>query len=145
MFLRNARVTPAPHIQRKYEQKSGQHITQNASKQGKLDSFGAIFLLIFLPCTWGLGFQNNSLVCSRLDGQSRSLGNGVRKNGVRNRCPHRRCRVNTEIPYRLFSLILCSGESLEAEFTRWFGGIEAIDTEFPYRVPIIDRGLEAQQ
>ena len=24
---------------------------------------------------------------------------------------------NTEIPYRLFSLILCSGESLEAELT----------------------------
>ena len=35
----------------------------------------------------------------------RSLGNGVRKNGVRNRCPYRRCGVDTEIPYRLFSLI----------------------------------------
>ena len=31
----------------------------------------------------------------------RSLGNGVRKNGVRNRCPYRRCGVDTEIPYRL--------------------------------------------
>ena len=30
----------------------------------------------------------------------RSLGNGVR-----NRCPYRRCGVDTEIPYRLFSLI----------------------------------------
>ena len=36
----------------------------------------------------------------------RSLGNGVRKNGVRNRCPYRRCGVDTEIPHRLFSLIL---------------------------------------
>ena len=49
-----------------------------------------------------------------------SLGNGVRKNGVRNRCPYQRCGVDTEIPYRLFSLILCSGESVEAEFTHWF-------------------------
>ena len=31
----------------------------------------------------------------------RSLGNGVHKNGVRNRCPYRRCGVDTEIPYRL--------------------------------------------
>ena len=70
----------------------------------------------------------------------RSLGNGVHKNGVRNRCPYRRCGVDTEIPCRLFSLILCSSESLEAEFTRWFGGIEAVDTEFLYRVPIVERG-----
>ena len=49
----------------------------------------------------------------------RSLGNGVSKNRVRNRCPYRRCGVDTENPYRLFSLILCSGEPLEAEFTRW--------------------------
>ena len=35
-------------------------MTQNASKQGKLDSFGAIFLFIFLPCMWGLGLQNDS-------------------------------------------------------------------------------------
>ena len=77
---------------------------------------------------------------------TRSLGNGVRKNGVRNRCPYRRCGVDTEIPYRLFSLfslILCSGESVEAEFTCWFGGIETVDTEFPYRVPIVDRGAIA--
>ena len=32
---------------------------------------------------------------------TRSLGNGVRKNGVRNRCPYRRCGVDTEILYRL--------------------------------------------
>ena len=57
-----------------------------------------------------------SLICDR----TRSLGNGVRKNGVRNRRPYQRCGVDTEIPYRLFSLILCSGESVEAEFTRWF-------------------------
>ena len=30
----------------------------------------------------------------------RSLGNGVRKNGVRNQCPYRRCGVDTEIPHR---------------------------------------------
>ena len=35
-------------------------MTQNASKQGKLDSFGAMFLFIFLPCMWGLGSQNDS-------------------------------------------------------------------------------------
>ena len=29
----------------------------------------------------------------------RSLGNGVPKNEVRNRCPYRRCGVDTEIPY----------------------------------------------
>ena len=42
-------------------------------------------------------FQRNSvfLECNR------SLGNGVHENGVRNRCPHRRCGVDTEIPYRL--------------------------------------------
>ena len=27
-----------------------------------------------------------------------------------NRCPYRRCGVDTEIPYRLFSVILCRGE-----------------------------------
>ena len=70
----------------------------------------------------------------------RSLGNGVRKNGVRNRYPYRRCGVDTEIPYRLFYLILCSGESVEAEFSCSFGGIQAVDTEFPYWVPIVDWG-----
>ena len=73
----------------------------------------------------------------------RSLGNGVRKNGVRDRCPYRRCGVDTEIPYRLFSLILCSGESVEAELVVGFGGIQTVDTEFPYRVPIVDRGTIA--
>ena len=32
-------------------------MTPNASKQGKLDSFAAIFWFIFLPCMWGLGFS----------------------------------------------------------------------------------------
>ena len=50
----------------------------------------------------------------------RSLGNGVRKNGVRNRCPYRRCGVDTELPYRPFSLVLCRGESVEAVFSHWF-------------------------
>ena len=35
-----------------------------------------------------------------------------------------------------FSLILCSGESVEAD-------IQTVDTEFPYRVPIVDRGMIA--
>ena len=35
-------------------------MTPNASKQGKLDNLGAIFLFIGLPCMWGLGFQNDS-------------------------------------------------------------------------------------
>ena len=48
------------------------------------------------------------------------LGECRRKNGVRNRCPYRRCGVDTEIPYRLFSLMLCRGRSVEAEFSRWF-------------------------
>ena len=33
-------------------------MAQNAAKQGKLDSFSAIFLFICLPGIWGLGFQN---------------------------------------------------------------------------------------
>ena len=45
---------------------------------------------------------------------------GSAKNGVCNRCPYRRCRVDTEFPYQLFSLILCLGESVEAELSHWF-------------------------
>ena len=66
-----------------------------------------------------------------------------RKNVVRNGCPYRRCGVDTEILYRLFCLILCSGESVEAEFSPWFGGIQAVDTELPYQVPIVDMGTIA--
>ena len=51
-----------PHTRQNYGQKAGQNMTPNASKQGNLDSFGAIFLFIFLPCMWGLGFQNDSPV-----------------------------------------------------------------------------------
>ena len=59
-------------------------------------------------------------------------GNGVRKTGVRNQCPHRRCGVDSEIAYRLFSLILCSRESVEATFfVVGFGGIHAFDAQFP--------------
>ena len=50
----------------------------------------------------------------------RSLGNGVRKNGVRDQCPYRQCGVDTEFPYRFFSLILCPGESVETELSHWF-------------------------
>ena len=60
--LENARVTPPPppHTRQTYEQKSGQNMTPNVSKQGKLDSFATMFLFIFLPCMWGLGFQYDS-------------------------------------------------------------------------------------
>ena len=52
-------MTPAPRIQgRNMNKISGQNMTPNAPKQDKLDSFGAIFLVIFLHCMWGLGFQN---------------------------------------------------------------------------------------
>ena len=69
--------------------------------------------------------------------RDRSLGNGVRKNGVRNRCPYRRCGVDTEIPYRLpfwreFCLFLPVRVAPE------------VDTEFPYRVRIVDRGVDCR-
>ena len=67
---------------------------------------------------------------------SRSLGNGARKNGVRNRCPYRRCGVDTEIPYRLpFRREICLFLPVRAA--------PGVDTEFPYRVRIVDRGLIA--
>ena len=56
-FQKRAGDPRPPHTRQKYEQKSGQNMTHNASKQGKLDSFGAIFLFIFLPCMWGWGCQ----------------------------------------------------------------------------------------
>ena len=44
------RVTPAPpHARQIHEEISGQNMTQNTLKQCKLDSFGAMFLFIFLP------------------------------------------------------------------------------------------------
>ena len=43
---------PHPTHKAKYEQISGQHMTQNALKQGTLDSFAAMFQFIFLPCVW---------------------------------------------------------------------------------------------
>ena len=66
----------------------------------------------------------------------RSLGNGVRKHGVRHRCPYRRCGVDTEIPYR-------------PPFWREFCWVlpvcvaSRVDTEFPYRVCIVDRGVDS--
>ena len=86
--------------------------------------------------------QNREMQNLPAELKSRSLGNGVRKNGVRDRCPYRQCWVDTEIPYRLFSLILSSGH-LRLSLLVGFGGIEAVDTEFPYRVPIVDRGAIA--
>ena len=67
----------------------------------------------------------------------RSLGNGVRKNGVRNRCPYRRCGVDTEIPYRLpFWREFCLFLPVRMAF--------GVDTEFPYRVRIVDRGFDCR-
>ena len=50
----------------------------------------------------------------------RSLGNGVCKMGSAIDGRIDDAAIDTEISYRLFSLILCSGESVEAEFSRWF-------------------------
>ena len=62
-----------------------------------------------------------------------SLGNGVRKNGVRNRCPYRRCEVDTEIPYRLpFWREFCWVSRVRVD--------SLVDPEFPYRGCIVDRG-----
>ena len=35
-------------------------MTQNALKQGALDSLVAMSLFVFLPCMGGLGFQNDA-------------------------------------------------------------------------------------
>ena len=68
---------------------------------------------------------------------TRSLGNGVRKNGVRNRCPYRRCGVDTEIPYRLpFWREFCLFLPVRVA--------PGVDTEFPYRVRIVDRGVDCR-
>ena len=52
-----------PTYEAKYEQTSGEHMTQIASKSGTLDSFVAIFLFIVLPSMWGLGSQNDCPLC----------------------------------------------------------------------------------
>ena len=59
--IRTARVTPAPHLQgNTMNNNLDKNKTPNASKQGKFDSFRAIFLFMILPCMCGLGFQNDS-------------------------------------------------------------------------------------
>ena len=68
---------------------------------------------------------------------SASLGNGIRKNGVRNRCPYRRCGVDTEIPYRLpFWREFCLFLPVRVA--------PGVDTEFPYRVRIVDRRVDCR-
>ena len=47
-------------------------MAENAAKQGKLDSFAAIFLFIFLPCMWGLGLQNDSPISHVAGGRNQS-------------------------------------------------------------------------
>ena len=71
----------------------------------------------------------------------RSLGNGVRKNGVLNRCPY----AGSILKFRIgFSPWFSAAAShLRLSFLLGFGAIEAVDTEFPYRVPIVDRGAIA--
>ena len=60
---------------------------------------------------------------------------------------YQRCGVGTEFPYRLFSLKeICSDHAVEAEFSVQVLGIRVasgVDSEFPYRVCIVDRGLIA--
>ena len=67
----------------------------------------------------------------------RSLGNGVRKSGVRNWRPYGQCGVDTEIPYRL---------PFSREFCLFLPVCVAcgVDTEFPYRVRIVDRGVDCR-
>ena len=65
----------------------------------------------------------------------RSLGSGVRKNGVRNRCLYWRCGVDTEIPYRLpFWREFCLFLPVRVA--------PGVGTEFPYRVRIVDSGVD---
>ena len=65
--------------------------------------------------------QAKTLELHKKKASPRSLGNSVRKSGVRNRCLYRRCGVDTGFPYRLLSsLIVCAGWSGEAEFAQWF-------------------------
>ena len=49
-------------------------MTPNALEQGKFGSLGAIFLFIFLPCMWGLGFQKESPLL--LEQDIKHVGNG---------------------------------------------------------------------
>ena len=84
-----------------------------------------------------MSVRGQTLVCAFLQGFLRSLGNGVRKNGVRNRCPYRRCGVDTEIPYRLpFWREFCLFLPVRVA--------PGVDTEFPYRVRIVDRGVDCR-
>ena len=96
-----------------------------------------VFLAVVLwqgPCNQSFSRMCLGSSCSVV---SRSLGNGVRKNGVRNRCPYRRCGVDTEIPYQLpFWRVFC-----------WFLHIRVasrVDTAFPYWVRIVDRGVDCR-
>ena len=54
--------------------------------------------------------QRSHMLCNR------SLGNGARKESM----SVSTMRVDTEFPYRFFSLILCCGESVEAELSHGF-------------------------
>ena len=74
--------------------------------QGSTKILGAIF---------GANFEEN--FGNFVSNFTAFLGNFVQQKGG---AKYRRCGVDTEIPYRLFSLRLCSDESLEADFTRWF-------------------------
>ena len=70
----------------------------------------------------------------------RSLGNGVRKNGVRNRCPYRRCDdVGSILKFRIGFPF--------GENSACFVPVRVapgVDTEFPYRVRIVDRGVDGR-
>ena len=82
----------------------------------------------------------------------RRLQNSRRQRPQR-QCPqsflYRRCGVDTELPYRLFSWVrICTDQTIEAEFSVQVLGIHVasgVNTEFPYRVRIVDRGLIASR
>ena len=61
-------------------------MTQNASKQGSFGSLGAIRLFIFLPCTWGLGLQEEfPLIRTRFGPEIRHFGSESGPNRVKSR------------------------------------------------------------
>ena len=78
------------------------------------------------------------LVAKNSHSHSRSLGNGVRKTGVRNRCPYRH-DAGSILKFRIGFPF--------GENSAWFlpGRMApGVDTELPYRVRIVDRGVDCR-
>ena len=92
----------------------------------------------FWPVIW-FGLPER-LLRNGVHHSTRSLGNGVCKNGVRNRCPYRRCGVDTKknrIGFPFADNYACC-LFLPARVAL------GVDTEFPYQVRIVDRGVDCR-